>query len=512
MKILSVTQIRDADAYTIKHEPITSIDLMERASRKFVEWFCENFNERNHPIKIFCGLGDNGGDGLSIARMLHQLGYDLDIFVLQYSTKSSENFQINFEKLKKQLDIQVIDNDEFIFNINKNDLIIDAIFGTGGRQSALSRPLQDLVKLIVEELNRSEVKIISVDMPTGLLADGVNIESDIIIKATHTVSFELPKLAFLLPQNAEFVGDWHLVDIGLHQEFIQEAKTKYFYSTPEEVKMLIKPRKKFSHKGTFGHGLLIAGSYGMMGAAVLSARACMRSGVGKLTVHSIPAGLQIIQMLLPEAMYWETSGEKSTNFICTDFQAEDLAERFQAVGIGPGIGVNEKIRECVENLCEICEKFVIPMVLDADALNNFSSESGRKAMSKIPKNSVLTPHPKEFQKLINRTWDNDYEKLDLLKQFAVNQQVIVCLKGANTAVALPDGTIHFNSSGNAGMATAGSGDVLTGMILALLAQGYAPNEAAILGVYQHGFAGDKAAKEFGMASMLASDIVESIKF
>ena len=507
MKILSVTQIRDADAFTIEHEPITSIDLMERASGKFVKWFCENFNERNKPIKIFCGLGDNGGDGLAIARMLHQLGYDLDVFVLQYSTKSSEKFQLNLEKLKKQLDIQVIDNEGINIEIDNNDLIIDAIFGLG-----LSRPLEGLVKSIVEQLNGSGVQIISVDMPTGLMADSLNVTADTIIKATHTVSFQLPKLAFMLPQNAEFVGDWHVVDISLNQEFIQEAKTKYYYSTPKEVETLIKPRKKFSHKGTFGHGLLIAGSYGMMGAAVLSARACMRSGIGKLTVHSIPAGLQIMQMLLPEAMYWETSAGESTDFINTDFQAEYLSERFQAVGIGPGIGVNEKIGESVENLCEICEKLVIPLVIDADALNNFSSERGRKSKRKIPKNSILTPHPKEFQKLINKNWKDDYEKLSLLSQFAIDQQVIVCLKGANTAVALPDGTIHFNSSGNAGMAKAGSGDVLTGMILALLAQGYAPQEAAISGVYQHGLAGDKAAKKFGVNSMIASDIIESIKF
>ena len=507
MKILSVTQIRDADAFTIEHEPITSIDLMERASGKFVKWFCENFNERNKPIKIFCGLGDNGGDGLAIARMLHQLGYDLDVFVLQYSTKSSEKFQLNLEKLKKQLDIQVFDNEGINIEIDNNDLIIDAIFGLG-----LSRPLEGLVKSIVEQLNGSGVQIISVDMPTGLMADSLNVTADTIIKATHTVSFQLPKLAFMLPQNAEFVGDWHVVDISLNQEFIQEAKTKYYYSTPKEVETLIKPRKKFSHKGTFGHGLLIAGSYGMMGAAVLSARACMRSGIGKLTVHSIPAGLQIMQMLLPEAMYWETSAGESTDFINTDFQAEYLSERFQAVGIGPGIGVNEKIGESVENLCEICEKLVIPLVIDADALNNFSSERGRKSMRKIPKNSILTPHPKEFQKLINKNWKDDYEKLSLLSQFAIDQQVIVCLKGANTAVALPDGTIHFNSSGNAGMAKAGSGDVLTGMILALLAQGYAPQEAAISGVYQHGLAGDKAAKKFGVNSMIASDIIESIKF
>jgi ADP-dependent NAD(P)H-hydrate dehydratase / NAD(P)H-hydrate epimerase len=507
MKILSVTQIREADAYTIRHEPIASLDLMERASRAFVDWFCENFKERNQPIKIFCGLGDNGGDGLAIARMLHSLGYDIEVFVVKYSEKSSENFQLNLGRVQKQLNVQVVDNEGFILKFSSNNLIIDAIFGSG-----LSRPLEGLVKAIVEQLNRSEATIISVDMPSGLMADKSNNVTDTIIKAMHTVSFQLPKLAFMLPQNAEFVGDGHHVDIGLHQEFIQKAETKYFYSTPNEVEKLIKPRKKFAHKGTFGHGLLIAGSYGMMGAAVLSARACMRSGVGKLTVHSIPSGLQIMQMLLPEAMYWEAWGGKTESFISTQFNAEDIAGQYQAVGIGPGLGVHGKIRESIEKLCEVCSKIDVPMVIDADALNNFSTGKGRDAINKIPKNSILTPHPKEFQKLINKTWKDDYEKLDLLIQFAVNQQVIVCLKGANTAVALPDGTVHFNSSGNAGMATAGSGDVLTGMILALLAQGYTAKEAAIFGVYQHGVAGDKAAEKFGMTSMMASDIVENIRF
>lgn len=507
MKILSVTQIRETDVYTIKNEPIASIVLMERASRAFVDWFIENFKEKQQAIKIVCGLGDNGGDGLAIARMLHPLGYELEVYVLKYSEKKSENFQINFERLEKQLNVQVIDSEGFILNFNKNDLIIDAIFGSG-----LTRPLEGLVKGIVEQLNRSEAQIISVDMPSGLMADKSNNVTDTIIKATHTVSFQLPKLAFMLPQNAEFVGDWHIVDIGLHSDFIQQADTKYFYSTPNEVEKLIKPRKKFSHKGTFGHGLLIAGSYGMMGAAVLSARACMRSGVGKLTVHSIPAGLQILQMLLPEAMYWEAWGGKTESFISTQFNTEDIAGQYQAIGIGPGLGVHGKIRESIEKLCEVCNKINVPMVLDADALNNFSTGKGRDAINKIPKNSILTPHPKEFQKLINKTWKGDYEKLDLLIQFAVNQQVIICLKGANTAVALPDGTIHFNSTGNAGMATAGSGDVLTGMILALLAQGYTPSEAAILGVYQHGLAGDKAAQNRGMTNMIASDIVENIRF
>jgi NAD(P)H-hydrate epimerase len=345
-----------------------------------------------------------------------------------------------------------------------------------------------------------------------LFANKSNNLSDTIIKATHTVSFQIPKLAFMLPQNAEFVGDWHIVDIGLNEDFIEKVTAKFFYSTPLEVEKLIKPRKKFSHKGTFGHALLVSGSYGMMGAAILSARACMRSGVGKLTVHSIPSGLAIMQMLLPEAMYWETASGESDLFISTQYNIENITNKFQAVGIGPGLGVNIKIKESIEQLCELCAELSIPMVIDADALNNLSMDENRESLSKIPKNSILTPHPKEFQNLLNKSWKDDYEKLELLTQFAVNQGVIVCLKGANTAIALPDGTIHFNSSGNAGMAKAGSGDVLTGMILALLAQGYSPKEAAILGVYQHGLAGDKAAQNRGMNNMIASDIIENIRF
>lgn len=507
MKILNINQIREADAATIKYEPIASIDLMERSSRAFVNWFSKKFESKFQKIKIFCGLGDNGGDGLAIARMLQPLGYDLEVFVVGYSSRKSENFDLNFQRIEKQLTVNIIDNEQFILQKNENDLIIDAIFGSG-----LSRPIDGLVKYIVEEINRSEANVISVDMPTGLYADKPNNADDVIIKASQTISFQLPKFTFMLPQNADFVGDWHIVDIGLNEKFIQTAETKYFYSTANEVEKLIFPRKKFAHKGNFGHSLLIAGSYGMMGAAVLAARACMRSGVGKLTVHSIPVGMQIMQTLVPEAMYWESWGGKTDGMITTEHWDVEILKDFQAVGVGPGIGVHGKIRESIEKLCETCNRLSIPMVIDADALNNFSTGKGREEMNKTPKNSILTPHPKEFQKLINKTWKDDFEKLDLLTQFAVSKQVIVCLKGANTAIAFPDGTIHFNSSGNAGMATAGSGDVLTGMILGLLAQGYSPENAAILGVYQHGIAGDKAAEKLGMISMIASDIVENIRF
>jgi len=503
MKILSVEQIRRADAYTIQHEPIASIDLMERASRAFVSWFCENIEMEGGKVKIVCGLGDNGGDGLAIARMLQPLGYDLEVYVVKYSDKTSENFQINLKRLERQLTINYIENERVILDFVENDIVVEALLGSG-----LSRPIEGLLKSVIERINRSEATVISVDMPSGLFADRANQATDVIVKATHTVAFQLPKLAFVLPQNAEFVGDWHIVDIGLHKNFIQSAETHYYFSISKEVEKLIKPRQKFSHKGTFGHALLIAGSYGMMGAAVLAARACMRSGVGKLTVHSVPAGLPILQTLLPEAMYWEAG--KSDNFIATDFQPAEFINRFQSVGVGPGIGVNEGVNKMLEKLCEICQELAMPMVLDADALNNFSSY--REKLNKIPKNSILTPHPKEFKNLIGKSWKDDYEKQAFLREFSVKNQLIICLKGANTAVALPDGTIHFNSSGNAGMATAGSGDVLTGIITALLAQGYSSQDAAILGVFQHGVAGDRAAEKFGMTSMIASDIVENIRF
>ena len=507
MKILSVEQIRKADAFTIQNEPIASIDLMERASRGFVHWFCENITQRNLKVKIFCGLGDNGADGLAIARMLQLLDYDLEVYVVKYSSKNVENFQTNQKRLEKQLTINYIENEELVLEFDKNDTIIDALIGSG-----LSRSIDGLLKSVIEQINRSEANIIAVDMPSGLFADKSNNLNDVIIKATHTVTFQFPKLAFMLPQNEEFIGDWYLVDIGWHYDFIENIETPYYFSTPKELKKLIKPRQKFSHKGIFGHALLIAGSHGMMGAAVLAARACMRSGVGKLTVHSVKSGLAIMQILLPEAMYWEAWNSKGSDYIETKFHLDEFRNRYQAIGVGPGIGVNEHIGTSLEKLCEICQELAIPMVLDADALNNFSPEKRQLGVKKIPENSILTPHPKEFKNIIGKSWDNDFEKLELLREFSINNKLIVCLKGANTAVALPDGTIHFNSSGNAGMATAGSGDVLTGIITALLAQGYTPQEAAILGVYQHGVAGDHAAEKFGMTSMIASDIIENIRF
>ena len=502
MKILPPKQTRQLDAFTIENEPISSIDLMERAAQSFTDWLTKKYTPSEKKIKIFCGLGNNGGDGVAIARQLINLNYDIEVFVLKYSDKMSDNFQENLSKLQNSLSIQFIDNQEFTLNFNKNNLIIDAILGSG-----LSRPTEGLIKDIILQLNQSKFPIISVDIASGLFADSPNSEADVIVKPEYTITFQMPKLAFMLPQNAEFVGNFQVLDIGLHQAFIDQTETKYFYT--EDASDLIKKRPKFSHKGTFGHALFIGGMHGMMGAAVLASRACMRSGVGKLTAHVPRCGTEIMQISLPEALIWEGMDKA---FINTDFWHQETLKIFSTIGIGPALGVDSKTLISLEKLFTVCENAKIPMVLDADVFNNLATNKGRSVIKKIPKNSILTPHPKEFQKLIGKPWKDDFEKLIFLSQFAVNHEVTICLKGANTAIALPDGTIHFNSTGNSGMAKAGTGDVLTGVILALLAQGYSPKDVAILGVYEHGLAGDRAAQKRGEFSILATDLVDEIRF
>jgi len=490
-----ISEIKEADEYTISHEPIASIDLMERASRAFVNNFIQHFSTAYKKILVLAGLGDNGGDGLAIARMLYALGYEVDVYVVNYSNKQSANFQTNLERLKNKITPQWIENTAQIPNFGESILIIDAILGAG-----LSRPLEGLIKSVAEKLNESKVEVVAVDIPTGLFADLLNAKDDVIINADYTITFQAPKLAFVLPQNAEFVGEWAIVDIGLHEKFIEKIAAQYLYTDNETAKSMIKPRKKFANKGNFGHALMMAGSYGMIGTAVLSSRACLRSGVGKVTVYAPKCGYEILQTSVPEAM-------------CLPNESTDLLEKlpeldaYQAIGIGCGIGTKSETVALVE---ELLKNINVPIVIDADALNIIAAD--RKRLKLLPANAILTPHPKEFQRLIGKKWENDYEKLEILREFASEYKCIVCLKGAFTAVALPDGTIHFNSTGNAGMAKGGSGDVLTGMILALLAQGYTPREAAILGVYEHGLTGDRAAQMKSPTSMIASDIIENIKF
>jgi ADP-dependent NAD(P)H-hydrate dehydratase / NAD(P)H-hydrate epimerase len=489
MKIFNVEQIRAMDAYTVAHEPIASIDLMERASQAFVRWFCNQY-VNTRPVAVFCGKGNNGGDGLAIARILSSCGYDVQVFIAEYTLNATDDFRQNLFRLGNHFTPHRIHSENDLPQLGKQVVCIDALLGSG-----LSRPVEGLLSIIINYLNDLPNKLVAVDIASGLYADEPNGPSDVIVKPRYTITFQLPKLAFLLPQNAEYVGEWHAVDIGLSNAYISETATPFYFTDKSAAEKLIKPRQKFSHKGTYGHAILIAGSFGKMGAAVLSAKACLRSGVGLLTLHVPACGYEIAQISVPEAM---TTVDEAEKYIS---KGPDLASA-TAIGIGPGIGQDGATAKALE---KVLDQAKAPLVIDADALNILSGN--RHLLYKLPENTILTPHPKEFQRLAGES-GNEYERLEKARTFASKYKVIICLKGANTAVVLPNGEVHFNSTGNPGMATGGTGDVLTGIITSLLAQKYPPAEAAILGVYQHGLAGDRAAEARGQTALIASDVVE----
>ncbi|TDB68191.1 NAD(P)H-hydrate dehydratase [Arundinibacter roseus] len=490
MKILNAAQIRALDAYTIQNEGISSFQLMERAARALIRWICERYDNRQKFI-VFCGKGNNGGDGLAIARILSQKGYSVEVFVVEYSETASVDFQKNRTLLEEFLSVKVIKQKEDIPPLPTQVLLLDALLGTG-----LSRPISaGILAEAIKALNTSPAQVISVDIASGLYCDAPNEPTDLIVRPDHTVSFQMPKLAFMMPQNAPFVGDWQVVDIGLSPEFIQKEPTQYYFTDATAAQLLNRHRQKFSHKGTFGHALMLAGSYGKMGAAILAGKACLRSGVGLLTVHTPRCGYEIMQITLPEAM---TSVDLHEQCMTT----LPALEPYSSLGVGPGLGKDPQTVRALETLSR---QSAIPMVWDADALNILSEYPD--LLKNLPEKTILTPHPKEFQRLAGAS-KNDFERLALARDFAQSHQLVLCLKGAHSAVILPDGMVHFNATGNAGMATGGSGDVLTGILTSLLAQGFLPEDAARFGVYQHGLAGDRAAAARCEVSMIASDIVE----
>ena len=508
MKILPVEKIREADAFTIENEPIDSVDLMERAASKVYDWFMKRCKTKEVSVKIFCGIGNNGGDGLALARMLFFTGIIPQVFVVRFSDKMSRDCEMNFNRLKEETETPMYDifsEDDFPL-INDEDIVVDAIFGSG-----LNRNIEGFAAELIKHLNDNNAIRIAIDIPSGLHALGSQQTTDNgqqssskshnshqIFKADYTLSFQFPKLAFMFPENDAFVGRWEVLDIGLHKDFIDNVETLNFYTTEDMAMPILRKRTKFSHKGTYGHALLVAGSSGKTGAALLAAEACLRTGVGLLTAHLPKDVLLPMQIYLPEAM---TSIDKSETH-CTEI--DDIIP-YTAIGVGPGIGKNA---ETATLLKKIIQEATQPLVLDADALNIISENP--TWLSFLPDNTILTPHPKEFERLFGKT-NNSYERLELQRKMSVIHNIIIVLKGAHTAITFPNGTCFFNSTGNPGMATAGSGDVLTGMILSLLAQRYTPQEAALLGVYLHGKAGDKAAKEIGENSMIARDIIGNLK-
>lgn len=487
LKIISTLQTKELDEYTIRHEPIASIDLMERACEAFVTWFTKRF-EKDHTIGIVCGAGNNGGDGLGIARMLFAAGYAIEVWIVRGGMKESPDFKTNLNRLPENIPVFELDKHDDTEVFARCTILIDALFGSG-----LSRPVGGIFQQVIQTMNNTNVIRIAVDIPSGLSVDKPM--SGEAVQANHTVTFQLPKLAFMFPQNVQFVGEWHSVDIGLNTDFINKAESSHFLLTQHDISERIQPRSKFGHKGNFGHALIIAGSYGKIGAAILSTRAALRSGVGLLTAHVPGCGYEIVQTSVPEAMVSIDADE----YIVSQVPS---METYSSIGIGPGIGKDKKTVAAFTKLLETHQK---PLVIDADALNILSEN--RTLIHLLPQGSILTPHPKEFERLAG-TWKNDFERLEKQREFSVKTKTVVLVKGAHSSIASPDGLIYFNNTGNPGMATGGSGDVLTGILTALLAQGYTSVDAAIVGCWVHGLAGDYAAENLGQISMTAGDLVD----
>jgi NAD(P)H-hydrate epimerase len=489
-KIFSVEQIRRADQYTILHEPVLSIDLMERAAAASCKWIRDHYTVQ-HPFIIFCGTGNNGGDGLAIARLLLTAGYRVAVHVLGAEANATQDFLINKKRLLEQDDSAIkhlLTANDFPL-LPPGSILIDALLGTG-----LSRAAEGLLAELIRSINAAGTTVIAIDIPSGLLADQHSNPTTAIIRATYTLSFQFPKRAFFFPENGGYVGEWKILDISLSPAFIEQEPSSTFFITEDFIKTLLHKRPKFSHKGSFGHALLVSGSYGKMGAAILATDACLRSGAGLLTVHTPVCGYEILQTTHPEAMAAVDSGEQHV-------RDEIQTDAFHAIGIGPGLGTHPDTQSAVRYLLANCTK---PVVIDADALNSISLQ--KEEAKTIPAHAILTPHLKEFARLAGQT-ANDFSRHEQQLAFSQKYQVYLVLKGAHTCITTPEGEAYFNTSGNPGMAKGGSGDVLTGILTSLLAQGYPQKETCLLGVFLHGLAGDLAKQYLGETSMLAGDLI-----
>jgi NAD(P)H-hydrate epimerase len=494
MKIFPGEQIRKIDHLTIANEPVSPADLMERAATSMFNWFISRF-DRSTGVNIFAGPGNNGGDGLVLGRLLSLNRYNCVVWYVNISESNSDEWKINRERLDKEThcEFKIIDTINQFPIIAGNSVIIDSIFGSG-----LKHPPEGLAAEVIKEINSSEAIVVSVDIPSGLPGeDNSLLISENVVRADFTLSFQFPKLSFMFPENEIFTGEWIVLPIGLHPGAIESMYTPYTLTENEDIAPLLKKRDRFDHKGIFGHGLLVGGSYGKTGAVVLGSRAALRTGIGLITCHIPSCGNLIMQSSVPEAMLFNDTEENHIS--CVEKNSD-----YDAVAIGPGMGTHEETKKALYGLLWNCDK---PLVIDADGLNILAMNN--QWLQELPEGTVLTPHLKEFERLAGKC-SGGYERLQKQIEFSVKYRCVVVLKGANTSVTSPDGQVAFNSTGNPGMATAGSGDVLTGMILSLLAQGYLPTDAAKIAVYLHGLAGDIASGSASMESVIASDIIDKI--
>lgn len=496
MKIFSTRDIRGIDRYTIEHEGITSLELVERVAEAITIEITSRWRPTRHTI-IFAGPGNNGADALTVARMLIEQGWRprVILFNIGGNRLSKECAACRDMLLESAPDAdftEVTARMDFP-DIQRGHIVIDGIFGSGFH-GEMSRAYQ----LLIDRINDAHATVVSIDVPTGLSGDwNPNSVNRYIIHATLTLAVQFPRMAFFMADNAELVGEWKVLDIGLSAKAIAATPSQFFLVERRDVRMALRPRKAFSSKADYGTAALFAGSYGMMGAAVMSARACLRSGVGKVCVCAPKCGFNIIQTAVPEALYQYNKGE----IVITDMTP---AHEYDAIAVGPGIGTAAETLTALEDFIGRRTK---PVILDADALNCIAMRPNM--LNSLPVLSVLTPHAAEFDRLFGEH-HSDEERLRTAIEKAETYKIFIILKGHHTAIVRPDGKIYFNSSGTAALATAGTGDVLTGMLASFMAQGYKPEIACILAVYLHGEAGRLARDEHGTYGVIASDVCDNI--
>lgn len=484
--IMTAAQTRDADRYTIEHVPIASVDLMENASMAFVAAFMQRYPDKHKRILICCGTGNNGGDGLAIARLLQAQGYAaIAVWIARFADQESDDFAANLSRLY----YTPIPVTEFFpadeFPEIQQHVIIDALLGSG-----LNKPLEGDWLRLARHLNGAHCQTVAVDVPSGLRADGIMPQNEYAIHADEVITFHRPKLSFFFPESARAMASFHVVDIGLNEQFIERLPGDFRLVEATDSQRILRQRERFSHKGSYGHALIIAGRVHTMGAAILACGASLYAGAG-LTSASIPTeGLMALNARYPEVMYYPY------------IDATTSVEKFDAVAIGPGLGADFTH---LENVLTTSSK---PMVVDADALS-FLSEN-RALLKRLPRQSILTPHMKEFDRLFG-PHDNWWERIQTAKEQATALQLIIILKNRYTFIVLPDGNVAINPTGNPAMATGGMGDVLTGTLVSFLAQGYVPHDAAILGCYLHGLAGDRL-HAAGMAIATATSVIAELPY
>jgi hydroxyethylthiazole kinase-like uncharacterized protein yjeF len=495
MKIFSKEQIYEGDRLTTERQNISSTDLMERAGTQIFNWIHMRMQGAQVPIHVFCGIGNNGGDGLVLARHLITHGYNVITYIVNCSDKRSKDFLINYDRIKdvtkdwpKMLSCG---GDYSDIVIEERDIIVDAVFGIG-----LNRPPNDWVQELFQRWRASKAFTLSVDIPSGLYTDKAVEDENAVVHANYTISFQSPKLVFFLPETAKYTVQWEALDIGIDRAYLMQTSTEVELIAKYEILPIYKPRDKFAHKGNFGHALIIGGSYGKIGAVNLASKAVLSSGAGLVTAYVPKCGYHSLQSSLPEAMVITDTEENVISNINFDIEPS-------VIGIGVGLGTAEETTKALE---AFLKNNKTPLVIDADGLNILSQK--KTLLELLPEQTVLTPHPKELERLVGK-WTDDFDKLKKVKAFSKNYKIIVVIKGANTITVFGD-KLYVNTTGNPGMATAGSGDVLTGIITGLIAQGYEPLAATIFGIYLHGKSADISLEDYGYQSLMASHIIETI--